>query len=152
MFGVVRVRGSVHLRGEIKRTLALLGLNRVNRLCIIPESESYKSMLKKAKDYITWGEIDQKTIVLTLKKRGKTSQAQGITEHYLKEKKLNSIEELGEKINRGSTLKSLGLKPFIALKPPRKGFERKGIKKSYSIGGALGYRGKSINELIKRML
>ena len=49
-------------------------------------------------------------------------------------------------------MRGFGLKPFLALKPPSKGFERKGIKKSYSIGGALGYRGKAINGLVERML
>ena len=43
-------------------------------------------------------------------------------------------------------------KRFFRLNPPRKGWEGKGIKKSYSVGGALGYRGKAINDLIKRML
>lgn len=40
----------------------------------------------------------------------------------------------------------------IPLCPPRGGFERKGIKMPYSVGGALGYRGKEIAELIKRMV
>lgn len=38
------------------------------------------------------------------------------------------------------------------LHPPIKGFERKGIKKDYSIGGALGYRKNEIVSLIKRMI
>ncbi|MCP3681155.1 MAG: 50S ribosomal protein L30 [bacterium] len=38
------------------------------------------------------------------------------------------------------------------LNPPRGGFERKGIKKPFSIGGVLGYRADKINELIKRMV
>jgi large subunit ribosomal protein L30 len=38
------------------------------------------------------------------------------------------------------------------MSPPRKGFERKGIKISYSIGGALGDRKEKINELIVRMI
>lgn len=38
------------------------------------------------------------------------------------------------------------------LSPPVKGFERKGIKKSFNIGGALGDRKEKINELIKRMI
>ncbi|MBI4153063.1 uL30 family ribosomal protein [Candidatus Woesearchaeota archaeon] len=38
------------------------------------------------------------------------------------------------------------------LQPPRKGFGRKGIKVSFSSGGALGYRGEKINDLIKRMV
>lgn len=41
---------------------------------------------------------------------------------------------------------------FFRLHPPRGGFERKGIKVPFSRGGAYGYRGKEINELIRRML
>ncbi len=38
------------------------------------------------------------------------------------------------------------------LQPPRGGFERKGIKFQFKVGGALGYRGEKINDLIKRMV
>lgn len=38
------------------------------------------------------------------------------------------------------------------LAPPRKGYGRKGIKKSFSVGGALGDRKEKINELIQRMM
>jgi large subunit ribosomal protein L30 len=40
----------------------------------------------------------------------------------------------------------------FALAPPKHGFERKGIKMPYSIGGALGYRAEKINDLIKKMI
>ena len=38
------------------------------------------------------------------------------------------------------------------LNPPSKGFERKGIKLSFKNKGAYGYRGQTINDLIKRMM
>ena len=38
------------------------------------------------------------------------------------------------------------------LSPPVKGFERKGIKVPFKLGGALGDRGVAINDLIKRMV
>ena len=41
---------------------------------------------------------------------------------------------------------------YCALHPPRGGFARKGTKTSFTRKGALGYRGKKINDLIKRML
>lgn len=41
-------------------------------------------------------------------------------------------------------------KPCIALQSPKGGYGRKGIKKAFSAGGALGKRN-NINELIKRM-
>jgi len=56
------------------------------------------------------------------------------------------IEKRQEKNPDGSP------KKFFRLHPPRKGFERKGTKRSYSEGGAYGYRGAKINELIMRML
>ncbi|MFQ5474485.1 MAG: uL30 family ribosomal protein [Candidatus Nanoarchaeia archaeon] len=49
-------------------------------------------------------------------------------------------------------LKEKGDAKSFRLQPPRGGFERKGIKKSYSIGGALGYRGAEMKKLIGRML
>ena len=38
----------------------------------------------------------------------------------------------------------------VNLKPPKGGF--KSIKRPFQDGGSLGYRGKEINELIKRMI
>ena len=43
-------------------------------------------------------------------------------------------------------------KKSYALSPPVGGFERKGIKTSFTQKGALGYRGAKINDLIKRMV
>ena len=42
------------------------------------------------------------------------------------------------------------LAAMIRLHPPVKGYE--GNKRSYQNGGALGYRGEAINDLINRML
>ncbi|MEM2121572.1 MAG: uL30 family ribosomal protein [Candidatus Woesearchaeota archaeon] len=41
---------------------------------------------------------------------------------------------------------------IFRLNPPRKGFERKGIKKPFNLGGAYGYRAEKINDLIRRMI
>jgi len=54
------------------------------------------------------------------------------------------------------TLKKLTAKlkdaKFYRLNSPKKGYGRKGIKTSFKAGGALGYRGEKINDLIMRML
>jgi len=76
-----------------------------------------------------------------------------ITDAFLKEKGFHSWKDFlkaigGEKVE----LKKLGIKPVFRLKPPKKGFGRRGIKKPYSIGGALGYRASDINDLISRMI
>ena len=44
------------------------------------------------------------------------------------------------------------LKPFFSMHPPKGGFERKGTKVPFGLGGALGNRKEKINELIKKML
>lgn len=41
---------------------------------------------------------------------------------------------------------------YFTLHPPRGGFERKGIKMPFKLGGVYGYRKEKINDLIKRML
>jgi len=140
------------MREKMKRTLALLNLNRVNRLAVVPETKGIVKMLKKAEAYVTWGELSKETLARALEKRAHTSLKKRVSAEYLARKELKSFEELASKLEQGASLASFGLKPFLALKPPSKGFERKGIKKSYSIGGALGYRGKDINALVERML
>ena|SRR3989338_1291621 len=58
-------------------------------------------------------------------------------------KLLNTLSEKGDD--------KKGILHF-ALNSPKKGFGRKGLKASFKKGGALGYRGKKINEIIKRMI
>ena len=43
-------------------------------------------------------------------------------------------------------------KPYFRLKPPVKGYGKKGIKLHFKNGGALGYRADKINDLLKRMM
>ncbi len=53
---------------------------------------------------------------------------------------------------RGIKNKEGKLKPFFRLHPPKGGFERKGIKKTFKEGGVLGNRGKEMSKLVERML
>lgn len=53
---------------------------------------------------------------------------------------------------RSKTSKKNDFKTVYFLAPPRKGFERGGIKKPFTTGGALGYRAEKINDLIVRMI
>ena len=154
-FAVVRVRGTVNVRGSISDTLKMLRLNKANHCVLIPESEAYKGMLQKVKDYVTWGEIDDKTLELLVKKRARVAGGGQLDGDYIKRNSGHKdVESFIKKLASGeSKIKSVkGLKPVFRLKPPTKGFERAGIKKSYSVGGALGYRGDKINELLARMI
>ena len=111
---IILLRGLVNVRTEIKDTLLMLNIYSKNNCVIIKKTPSSMGMLKKIKDYVTWGEIDEEA-----------------------EKKLKNMKTIKEKTFR--------------LHPPIKGFERKGIKKSFKEGGALGYRGKEMIKLIEKM-
>ena len=153
VYAVVRVRGTVNVRHDIKKTLEMLRLNRVNHCVLVEENESYKGMLQKAKDYITWGEIEKDTLVELIRKRGRLIGDKPLDDDYVKSAtSYKSIEELAEAIIEGKIkYRELPeIKPLFRLSPPRKGYE--GVKRADTVGGALGYRGKDINDLIKRML
>ncbi len=151
---VLRIRGSIGVDKKIQDTLNMLRLYRKNYCSIVPNNHSYIGMLSRVKDYVTWGEIDKETFKLLLEKRGKIVGNKSLNEHYVKEKSGLNIEQFSEDfLQQKKDFKDIpGIKQFFRLKPPTKGFERGGIKKPFSLGGALGYRKNHINDLIRRMI
>ena len=153
VFAVIRVRGIVNVNPDIKRTLELLRLTRVNHCTLLEENKVYKGMLQMVKDYATWGELDKETLPKLIKSRGMLVGDKQITEGYLKSAtSYDSVEKLSQAIldNKFKYKEIPDVKPLFRLSPPKKGYE--GIKRSFRNGGALGYRGKEINKLIGRMI
>ncbi|MGC8949630.1 MAG: 50S ribosomal protein L30, partial [Thermoprotei archaeon] len=76
-----------------------------------------------------------------------------LTENDIKNLGFNGFEDLAQALLEGKVkLKDLKMiKPVFRLHPPRKGF-KKSVKKMYTDGGELGYRGPKINELLLRMI
>ncbi|MFH1404368.1 MAG: 50S ribosomal protein L30 [Candidatus Altiarchaeota archaeon] len=151
---VLRVRGSVHLRKSIGDTLNLMNLNKINH-CVITNAGVIKPMLTIVNDYVTWGEVTEKTLADLIRKRGRVIGDKPVDDEYVKKNSdYDSIASLSKAILEGSAkLRDVkGLKPVFRLTPPLKGFERGGIKKNVKIGGALGYRGEEMNKLIERMI
>jgi large subunit ribosomal protein L30 len=110
-------------------------------------------MLQRAKDYVTWGEVDATVAARLLIKRARLPGDRKVDDAWMKTNtKFASVNTLAKAIAEGkATLKDVpGLKPVLRLHPPHGGFE--GSKRAYRAGGALGYRGKEINDLIVRML
>ncbi len=105
-------------------------------------------MLQKAKDYITWGEVDPKVVELLLRKRGELVGKKKLDESLLKELGFSSFQELVTAVCEGK--RPPRLKKVFRLHPPRKGL--KSIKRPFGHGGDLGYRGKAINDLLLRMI
>ena len=71
MLAAVRIRGTPGTRKDIRDTLQMLNLTRVNHCVIIPRTDDYLGMLRKAENYLTWGEIDRPTLECLIKTRGR---------------------------------------------------------------------------------
>ena len=152
MIAVIRVRGTSNVTRKLRVTLEMLRLFKSNHLVLVGEASGGRKMVEKVKDYVTFGEIDGKTLAALLERRGELGGNRGITEEFLREKKVSGFAELAELVLSGrGKLKELGISPVFRLHPPRKGHARAGIKKSFKVGGALGNRGAQINGLIMRM-
>ena len=151
MIAAIRVRGRVGVRKEIEDTLKMLKLERINHCVLLQNTPSILGMLEKAKDFITWGEIEKDVLVELLKWRLRLKGNKRVDEKILKEKlNINSFEELADLLLKGKKLKEFEIfVPFFRLRPPKKGY--KSIKEHWPKGD-LGYRGKEINELLKRMI
>lgn len=151
---VVRVRGECKIKQDVEDTFKMLRLYNKNCCIVVSNSPTFVGMLNKVKDFITWGEIDEATFKELINKRGKLAGKKPLTEQYLKEKVNLDFEGfVKEFFNFKKDVKDIpGLKPFFKLHPPLHGFERKGVKRPFSMGGALGYRKEKINNLIMRMI
>jgi 50S ribosomal protein L30P, archaeal len=154
VFCAVRIRGSIGVPKEIKDTLRMLHLTRVNHSVFVDEnSESYRGMLERVKDYIAWGKIDKDTIRLLLEKRAKMVGNKPLSKSSLKSSGFDDLDKFAEAIvnNKIDYNKIEGVKPLFRLSPPKKGY--KGTKRGYREGGSLGFRdGESMSSLIRRMV
>jgi large subunit ribosomal protein L30 len=152
-YAAIRIRGTVNIKPDIKKTLQLLNLTRANHCVILKETPGTKGMLQVVKDYVTWGEIDKNNLTKLITNRGKLEGDKPLTEDYIKSAtSYSTIDKLSQAIiDEKLKYKEIPeVKPVLRLNPPKKGYE--GIKRSFSNKGALGYRGKDINKLIERMI
>jgi len=152
-YAAIRIRGTVNVNPDIKKTLQLLNLTRANHCVLLEEKPNIKGMLQVAKDYITWGELEKDALTNLITLRGKLEGDKELTEDYLKSAtSYKSIDKLSQAIidNKFKYKDIPKVKRIFRLNPPKKGY--RGIKKSFVNKGALGYRGKEINNLIKRMI
>ncbi len=152
-FLVIRVRGRIGPRRDVKETLRYLRVERTNYATLVDDRPSYVGMLQKAKDWITWGEVSLEVLEELLRRRGRLVGGRRLTEENVRETGFNSIRELAEALHRCevSIEEVRNLKPFFRLRPPSGGYKG-GIKRPYAAGGELGYRGEAINDLVKRMM
>jgi large subunit ribosomal protein L30 len=150
---VVRIRGLISAQREATETLDMLRLARTNSAVLVDDRPAFMGMLKRARNYVTWGEASKETVALLLQKRGRLAGGKKLTDQYAQRIGYKSLDELAEAVAncKAEYRKLLGVQPVFKLHPPTKGFKGK-TKKSYGAGGEAGYRGKRINELVKRMV
>lgn len=148
---VIRVRGTIHARHDIIDTLDVLHLTRPNHATVLPEAESFRGMLTKVQGYVTWGEAEPETIGRLLKERGETTAGARLDDKTLAEVgPSKDLNELTRNVLAQGLLRSPGVRPLFRLRAPKGGW--RSTKKSFALGGALGYRGRAINDLAQRML
>ncbi|MCX8163230.1 MAG: uL30 family ribosomal protein [Candidatus Micrarchaeota archaeon] len=143
LYAVIRIRGRRKLNKKIDHTLKMLNIYKPNYCSLFFLTKAYEGMLKKAKDYISWGKISKELLFKLLLKRGESGKKKLST---LKSEE--EIKKIANEIFEGKNPKEFGIKPTFRLKPPSKGYKNK--KKHYPYG-ELGPR-PSIDSLLKRMI
>ncbi|MFX1418987.1 MAG: 50S ribosomal protein L30 [Promethearchaeota archaeon] len=156
LYFAIRIRGAPGMRTKIMDTLKMLRMHKINHGVLIWGIPSYKGMLVKCKDYISYGEIDEKTLVRLLRVRGKVEGNHPLTEEHIKNlTNYKTFRELAKALLNGEIQyreKDIyKIKPVFRLHPPKKGHKGT-IKKHYNEGGTLGNVGIYINELVHKML
>ena len=148
---IVQIRGTVKTHPDVKKTLELLRLKQKHACVIVDNNEVVRGMLKKIKDYTTFGIIEEDFYVKMLDSRGECVGKTTLKEAKIDAKKLAKEYFSGELKLRDFESKHQ-VKPYFRLHPPIGGFERGGIKKTFNQGGVLGDRKEAISELIEKML
>jgi len=142
MYAVIRIRGTVNIAPKIAKTLEFLNLRRINNMSIWTEDIQMMKMIRSVQDYVAYGKISDEVLKeVILKKAVSVNAGEKI-----------DAKKVVEEIKKGKTMNQIGITNCFRMSPPRKGFERKGIKVPYKLGGASGDRKEGINDLIKRML
>jgi large subunit ribosomal protein L30 len=140
---VIRIKGDVKIKKEIKETFFRMRLRRKYACVVFNPTKEDLGRIKSLKDLIAYGEIDKETFIKLVEKRGQLID---------KNKKINlkkSAEELFTNLGK-KKYEDFNLKPFFRLHPPRGGIDTKkhfGVKK-----GVLGNHKDKINKLIEKML
>ena len=150
---VVRIRGVSDIRKDIKETMNMLSLQRNCHATLVDNRPAYLGMLKKAQNYLTWGEISKETLALLLTKRGRLVGNRKMTDEYARKLGKESLSGLADALVKGELeFRSLpSMKPVFRLHPPSQGFKGK-VKRSYSSEGVSGYRGEAVNKLLEKMI
>ena len=141
---------------DYENTLKSLRLVRRFNAILMERNENLLGMLRKSKDYITWGELGVREIAMLLKERGELQGGTPVTDKYVKEVfGKQTVDGLVEALTVGeiplTSLWQRGIRPVFRLRPPSGGFMYN-IKRPFGSHGELGYRGVNMTHLVARMV
>lgn len=150
----LKLRGSSRVKQTIQYTFMLLNLKKQYNATVLENNSSSLGMLEAVKDYATWGEASRETLIRLFSLQSPKVFDSSGPKHSRRKQAFKSVEELVDNLIKGkvslASLKKTGLKTTFTLHPAKGGF-RKGLKRPFTTGGELGYRGEKINELIVRL-
>ena len=151
----IRLKGGFGTPWPLESTLETLRLKRKFNAVLIENTPATIGMLRKLKDYITWGEARTNDIATILRERGELLGGTEMTDEAIRKRFGEaSIQDLALALTEGRiTLRELrqkGLNPVFRLHPPSGGFERRG-KRAYGSGGELGRRQTQLSTLLANM-
>ncbi len=153
MQAIVQLRGEVNLSGEVRDTLEMLNLGKVNHCTFVPETPSYRGMLTKVTDIAAIGEPSPEAVALVLSRRGEPVGGDpGIDDEWVAANTdYDDVTSLAAGLcDEELTLSDAGLEPVLRLHPPRGG--HRGIKHHRTDGGQLGQHStEEIDELLRQM-
>ena len=157
---VVRIKGICKIPHKAKKTMQLLGLNRIHTARFLAANKATISMLKAAEPYLTWGYPNLKCVRDLLYKRGHASingqriaiSSNALIKRHLAQHDVFCIEDLiqeifsvGEKFRYCNRFLSI-----FRLNTPKKGIVSK--KRHFINGGDFGNREKFISDLVRKMM
>ncbi len=138
MIAVIRIHGQVKLRKELAETLNRMRIRRKLACCLVDEKDRVMmGMLKKVRQYVAYGEIDDKMLKELILKRGKMENGKPVQE--------KDVDKIIEGIKKGDWK----IKKYFRLHPPIGGFKKS--TKQVVPKGILG-KHKDITKLLGRML
>jgi len=143
---IIRIRGYVEAPYWVKDTLYILRLRRTNVCVVYDKRKDIIGMVKVVEPWVAWGEIRKDVFKQLLLKRGRFPGDKRVTEEEFQKRYGITIDDFIEKFWRGEVKLKDYIKPFFRLHPPRGGY--RSIKLPKNKGGAWGYWGEEINDLI----
>lgn len=137
MIIIIRIRGIVGTDKDIEETFSRINLRRKYSCTILNETKENLGMIKKLRNFSSYGKIDKTLLSELIKTRARLPG----------DKPVKDAEKIANELEKGKTMREIGIKPFFRLQPPRKGIN----SKLHYPKGVLG-ENKDLDKLLRRML